>query len=77
MQKPAYEASESLILQHERLLAQVPNLKHSLTNKTAADKHSLIESLRGWLVVHIETADKALAEYLHARAIPHSLGETP
>ena len=77
MKLHAYEASESHFLEHERLLAEVRNLKQSLTNKTAADRHSLIESLRGWLVVHIETADKALAEYLHARAIPLSLGETP
>jgi hemerythrin len=77
MKLHAYEASESHFLEHERLLAEVRNLKHSLTNKTAADKHSLIESLRRWLLIHIETSDKALAEYLHARAIPHSLGETP
>ena len=77
MKLHAYEASESHILEHQRLLAEVRNLKHSLTNKTAADKNSLIESLRRWLLIHIETADKALAEYLHARAIPHSLDETP
>ena len=76
MKLHAYEASESHILEHQRLLAEVRNIKHSLTNKTAADKHSLIESLRRWLLIHIETSDKALVEYLNARAIPHSLGET-
>ena len=77
MKLHAYAASESHILEHQRLLAEVRNLKHSLINKTAADKQSLIESLRRWLLIHIETSDKALVEYLRARAIPHSLGETP
>src|SRR4030095_2243814 len=35
MKLHAYEASESHFLEHERLLAEVRNLKHSLTNRTA------------------------------------------
>ena len=31
------------------------------------DKQSLIEALHGWLIVHIQTADKTLAEYLSTR----------
>ncbi|MGZ8844178.1 MAG: bacteriohemerythrin [Pyrinomonadaceae bacterium] len=67
MKLHAYEASESHFLEHERLLAAVNNLKSSLATATATDKQSLIEALRGWLVVHIQTADKALAEYLSTR----------
>ena len=68
MRLHAYEACESHLLEHERLLLEVQNLKHSLAAGTAADKQNLIEALRGWLVVHIQTADKTLAEYLSTRA---------
>jgi hemerythrin len=68
MKLHAYEASESHFLEHERLLLEVQNLKSGLATGTATDKQSLIEALRGWLVVHIQNADKALAEYLSTRA---------
>jgi len=68
MRLHAYEAYESHLLEHERLLLEVQNLMRSLATGTATDKHSLIEALRSWLVVHIQSADKALAEYLIARA---------
>jgi len=67
MKLQAYEASESHFLEHRRLLAEVRNLKHNLSSGTAADKCSLIESLLSWLRLHIETSDKAFAEYLHAQ----------
>ncbi|MGZ5482839.1 MAG: bacteriohemerythrin [Pyrinomonadaceae bacterium] len=67
MKLHAYEACESHLLEHERLLLEVQNLKSSLATATAADKQSLIEALRGWLVVHIQTADRTLAEYLSTR----------
>ena len=68
MKLHAYEAYESHFLEHERLLVEVQNLKRSLAAGTATDKQSLIEALHGWLVVHIQTADKTLAEYLSTRA---------
>ena len=68
MRLHAYEGYESHLLEHKRLLAEVQNLKRSLAAGAATDKHSLIEALRSWLVVHIQTADKTLAEYLNARA---------
>lgn len=67
MKLHAYEAYESHLLEHERLLVAVQNLQESLATGTATDKHGLIEALRGWLVVHIQTADKALADYLSRR----------
>ena len=67
MRLHAYEAYESHLVEHERLLAEVQNLKESLATGAATDKHSLIEALRGWLVVHIQNADRALAEYLNTR----------
>jgi len=67
MKLHAYEAYESHLLEHERLLGEVQNLMHSLVTGTMADKHSLIEALRAWLIVHIQNADKALAEYLSTR----------
>jgi hemerythrin len=72
MKLHAYEAYESHFLEHERLLGEVQNLKHSLAAGTATDKSSLIEALRGWLVVHIQNADKTLAEYLSTRAVQQS-----
>ena len=67
MKLHAYEAYESHFLEHERLLAEVQNLKDSLATGTTADKNSLIEALRAWLIIHIQNADKALAEYLSTR----------
>lgn len=67
MKLHAYEAYESHLLEHERLMVEVHKLKDALGAGTAADKHGLIEALRSWLVVHIQTADKALAEYLNNR----------
>ena len=67
MRLHAYEASESHFLEHERLLGEVQNLKSSLALGTVTDKSSLIEALRSWLVVHIQTADRTLAEYLNTR----------
>src|SRR5678816_3036468 len=46
MRLHAYEAYEAHFLEHERLLAEVQNLKRNLATGTAADKHSLIEALR-------------------------------
>ena len=68
MKLHAYEAYESHFLEHERLLAEVNNLNSSLATGTVTDKQSLIEALRSWLLVHIQTADKTLAEYLSTRA---------
>ncbi len=68
MKLHAYEASESHFLEHERLLAEVQNLKRNLATGTVASKHSLIEALRSWLLIHIQTADKKLAEYLSTRS---------
>lgn len=68
MKLHAYEAYESHFLEHERLRVEVQNLKNNLAAGAITDKHGLIEALRSWLVVHIQTADKALAEYLSTRA---------
>jgi hemerythrin-like metal-binding protein len=68
MKLHAYEAYESHLLEHERLLSEVQNLKSGLATGTLTDKQSLIEALRGWLTIHIQTTDKALADYLSKRA---------
>ena len=68
MKLHAYEAYESHLLEHERLLAEVRNMKSGLATGTLTDKQSLIEALRSWLIVHIQTSDKALAEYLSQRS---------
>jgi hemerythrin len=72
MKLHAYEAYESHLLEHERLLVEVQNLNSSLATGTATDKQSLIEALRGWLVAHIQTTDQALAEYLSTRNAPEA-----
>ena len=70
MKLHAYEAYESHFLEHERLLLEVQNLRGGLAAGTATDRQSLIEALRSWLVVHIQTTDQTLAEYLSTRAAP-------
>jgi len=67
MKLHAYEDYESHLLEHQRLLIEVQNLKSNLSTGTVTDRQSLIEALRSWLAVHIQTADKALAEYLITR----------
>jgi len=67
MKLHAYQAYESHLLEHERLLIEVENLKRSLATGSATDKHGLVEALRNWLVIHIQTSDRALAEYLSTR----------
>jgi methyl-accepting chemotaxis protein/hemerythrin len=75
MKLHAYEAYASHFSEHERLLAEVQDLKRNLATGTAADKQSLIEALRNWLLIHIQTADKTLAEYLN-RQDTRQQGET-
>lgn len=67
MKLHAYEAFESHLLEHQRLLAEVKNLKSALSAGTPSEKQGLIEALRGWMIAHIETTDRALAEYLNTR----------
>src|SRR5574338_95029 len=69
MKLHAYEACEAHLQEHQRLMHEVQNLKQNLATGTAADKANFIESLRTWLVVHIQPADKALGEYLNERGI--------
>ena len=69
MKLHAYEASESHLLEHQRLLAELRSLKSNLAMGKPADKHGLVEALRGWMVAHIETADKALTEHLASRTV--------
>ena len=69
MKLHAYEAYESHLLEHERLLVEVQNLKRNLETGTETDKSRLIEALRSWLIVHIQTADRKLAEYLSTREV--------
>jgi len=72
MKLHAYEAYESHLLEHERLLVEVQNLKRDLESGTETDKSGLIEALRSWLIVHIQTADKKLAEYLSNQVVRES-----
>lgn len=76
MRLHAYEAYESHFLEHERLLNEVQNLRLNLVTGTQTDKHRLIEALRSWLLVHIQTADKTLAEYLSRRSTRQATEET-
>lgn len=69
MKLHAYEAFEAHMQEHQRLLREVQILKHNLATGTPADKANLIESWRAWLIVHIQTADKAFGEYLNERGI--------
>jgi methyl-accepting chemotaxis protein/hemerythrin len=69
MKLHAYEAYEPHLLEHQRLLTEVQNLKQSLAAGRSSDKQSLIEALRSWMIVHIQTADKALEEYLSNKAV--------
>ena len=68
MKLNAYQAYQSHFREHERLMLEVQNLKQSLATGAEIDKQRLIEALRNWLFIHIQTADRALAEFLKRRA---------
>jgi hemerythrin-like metal-binding protein len=72
MKLHAYEAYEAHLLEHQRLLAELKGLKQNLAEGKPGDKHSLIEALRAWMIAHIETTDKAFAEYLSTQAVQRS-----
>ena len=65
MRLHAYQAYESHFHEHQRLLLEVEQLRDQLSGGTTTHKHSLIEALRGWLLIHIQTSDQRLAEYLN------------
>jgi hemerythrin len=67
MRLHAYAAMESHLEEHERLRATVQQVKQSLGAGNPADTQNLIEALRSWLSVHIQTTDRALANYLSQR----------
>lgn len=69
MKLHAYEATESHLLEHQRLLAELKRLKGDLAKGEPGDKQGLVEALRDWMIAHIETADKALTEYLASRTV--------
>ena len=70
MRLHAYEAYESHLQEHDRLMTEIRHLRGGIPLGEVADIERLIEALRNWLVVHIHTTDSVLGEYLSRQSAP-------
>jgi hemerythrin-like metal-binding protein len=64
MREHAYGAYETHVEEHERLMTEIRDIHADLENANKTKPRDLIAALRRWLVVHMETMDLALEEYL-------------
>jgi hemerythrin len=64
MREHAYEAYEAHVAEHERLMEEIRDIRANLESANKTNPRELIAALRRWLVVHMETMDHALEEYL-------------
>jgi hemerythrin len=62
---PQYEAHSE---KHDRLLDQVRSLSVHLTSGRPQASLAIIDSMRQWLIAHMDGEDRALAEYLDGNA---------
>ena len=64
MREHAYDAYETHVEEHVRLMTEIRDIHADLENRNKTKPRDLIAALRRWLVVHMETMDQALEEYL-------------
>src|SRR5262245_2790372 len=64
MREHAYDAYQTHVEEHERLMTEIRDIQADLENAKKTKPRGLIAALRRWLVVHMETMDQALEEYL-------------
>jgi hemerythrin-like metal-binding protein len=64
MREHAYDAYETHVEEHERLMAEIRDIQADLENANKTKPRHLIAALRRWLVVHMETMDQSLEEFL-------------
>ena len=64
MRRHAYPGYAAHREEHERLIAEIGRLQDSINGEHAIDPAELIAVLRRWLVVHMQTTDRVLQEYL-------------
>jgi hemerythrin len=77
MRVHAYEAYESHVEEHERLMAEIRDIRTDLESANKTRPKNLIATLRRWLLIHMETMDQALEEYLkHGRAKSGAAGRS-
>jgi hemerythrin len=74
MREQEYSRAEAHLRDHEEALALLRTVRERLAAGDLAALEQLLRTLRGWLVGHIHTADRALAGFLAERGIgdiPH------
>ena len=58
---PGYEAHQE---EHDRLMAELAEIRLTLQADDAPDSIQAAENLERWLIAHIQSSDQSLAEYL-------------
>jgi hemerythrin-like metal-binding protein len=67
MERTRYSQGTSHAREHQRLLKQLEHLRELYASGRSGSATGLIESLRPWLVEHIEGADRHLADHIRRR----------
>ena len=70
---PAYEAHQQ---EHDQLIAELSELRHSLAGGVE-DPSTAVEAIERWLQTHIHTSDEDLANYLKQSADGATTGSEP
>ena len=72
MRECAYPASEAHVREHDEAIILLRKLQVRFHAGDLAALEELVRGLRGWLIAHIQSADRALADFLGSRGL-----ETP
>jgi hemerythrin-like metal-binding protein len=72
MRLHAYSGYDGHVQEHDRLIAELREMRRALAGEEPADPKASAARLERWLVAHMETTDRALADYLESKAEPPS-----
>lgn len=67
MREHAYPDYEAHVHEHDHAVSILQELRGRILSGDVAVSDELLRSLDGWLVAHIHSADRRLAEYLRSR----------
>jgi hemerythrin len=69
MREQAYPAYDAHQLEHDEAITLMRRLQERYVSGDLAASEELMRALRGWLIGHIQSADRALAGYLTSRGV--------
>ena len=68
MRLHVYEAYEAHVQEHDQLMAEVRRVRERLALGDSAAAQGIVAALRNWIMIHLQTTDAVLHEYLRRRA---------